>query len=190
MQQHIQSKLNDDVAYVIKGFITPFNRFKMLRDTYSNRYFKSGFEKKKYKQLELIHSKLVQIINDEFGGFEYFFNTIGINVESLKHKPIIYCENLYSWRYVTPEYSWTNKKPKIKKTEIIKKIVDIIQRLDDVVSLKYIDCLVRNVYTYNGNYNNIIVVEEKKIGTSFQHMFIEGETKILCLLAYITKKNK
>ena len=183
----IQSKLNDDVAYVIKGFISPFNRFKMLRDTYSNRYFKSGFEKKKYKQLELIHSKLVQIINDEFGGFEYFFNTIGINVESLKHKPIIYCENLYSWRYVTPEYSWTNKKPKIKKTEIIKKIVDIIQRLDDVVSLKHIECL-RRKYYYNGDFLRKIVVEENKLSISYQYMFTEGATKILCLLAYITKK--
>lgn len=176
----IQSKLNDDVANVVKGFITPFNRFKMLRNTYSNRFLTSVFERKKYKQLELIHSKLVQIINDKFRGFEYFFNTIGLKVEPLKHKHIIYCTNLYSWRYV---------EPKTKKIEIIKKIVDIFQRLDDVLSLQPIECLESSTYKskYNDGYYKKIVVNVNKLSTSNQEMFTEGALKILCLFAYISK---
>jgi len=171
----IQSKLNDDVASVVKGFITPFNRFKMLRDTYSNRFLISVLERRKYKQLELIHSKLVQIIKYKFRGFEYLFNTIGLKVEPLKYKHIIYSDNLHSWRYLDP---------KTKKIGIIKKIVDMFQRIDDVVSLKSIECL---IHERNERYKKIVVMANK-LPTSNQEMFIERALSILCLLAYISKK--
>ena len=172
------SDLNDDVEYVIKGFVSPFDRFKMLRNRYSNRFLKSVFERKKYKQLELIHSKLVQIINDKFRGFEYLFNTVGLKTEPLKHKHIIYHDNLHSWRTM---------KAKMEKSEIIKKIVDIFQRLDDVVSLQPIECLVSSTYIYNRRYHQKIVVSVRELSTSNQGMFSEGALKILCVLAYISK---
>jgi len=175
----IQSKLNDDVASVVKGFITPFNRFKMLRDTYSNRFLISVLERRKYKQLELIHSKLVKIIKYKFRGFEYFFNTIGLKVEPLKYKHIIYSDNLYSWIYLDP---------KTKKIGIIKKIVDIFQRIDDVVSLKSIECLISTYRTDRSGYYKKIVVMVNKLYTHDQEMLTEMALSILCLLAYISKK--
>lgn len=175
----IQNKLNDDVIGVIKTYVSDIDRFNHLRQKYTNGFLTSGLQRKNHYQLQLIHSKLIEMIHHEdFEDICLLFNTIGIEwevIEAMKHNP----EPYLKLKYYNYWKTWNSKETKDEK---IKKIVDVFQRLCDIVNLKKIDCI--------GISRRRLKIKIRKlwIFKEYQSEFVEKATKFLLLLVSILKK--
>lgn len=122
------NKLNNDVIGVIHEYMSDIDRFNDLRMKYSNEFLTAGLKQKTNSQLELIHSKIIEMIfKDDCSSFWILFNTVGIPTKLIGGAGY---HDL--WK------SWNPKRHNDKK---IQKIIDLFQRLCDIVNLKKIEYL-------------------------------------------------
>lgn len=164
------NKLNDDVIGVIHEYLSDIDRFNDLRIKYSNEFLTAGLKQKTNSQLELIHSKIIEMIfKDDCSSFWMLFNTVGIPKKIIGGAGY----HLYTdlWK------SWNSN---INYDKKIQKIIDLFQRLCDIVNLKKIEYL-------TSIYLNVIKIRETSLLPEKQSVYVEKTTKILLLLVSILK---
>jgi hypothetical protein len=170
-------ELNEDVEHVIKSFLPSLTRFRSLRKVYTNEFLAEGLKKKTVAQLTLIQRNLIKMVNSgELEQIRPFFLSYGLDIAELKTRKNICWSTLDRWKSLNG-----------KKEEKIKKIVDFVQRLSDIVFRKSIDgfsieIIIKNTRTIH----NLIFVRQKLVKL-VQHTFAAKVLKVLVLLVSILK---
>ena len=184
-----QNFLCEDVENVVKSFISNNLRLRNLRNKYSNRFLTSGLERKNHYQLELIHSKLIDMIyfkegqsNDsisdklckkcDFYDVRYLFYSLEVkHISAMKNRPegVNFNPYMHNW------YMWNIK---WKKEEKIQKIINIIQRMCDIADCKKID---------SPNKKRLRVIR-RSLNKQYCETMSEKVIKVLSLMATILNK--
>lgn len=204
--------LNDDVMNVVKSYVSDLERLNCLRMKYSNAFFTSGLQRKNHKQLEFIHSNIIEMIHTEFIGNLKLFNTLEIKeniLNAMKHKSrlnqqicigykkmnfdkIYQYSGEYHYNYCSYDDNWKSWCVKETKQQKIKRIVNLLQRLCDIVNMKPVYCIIKKpTVTPNEHWPFWFncSIEHRMLDKKGHSYYIEPVTKLINLMVYIVNKN-
>jgi hypothetical protein len=179
--------LNEDTENIIKSYIPDIERWISLREeVYTDSFLREGLQKKTVVQLTLIQSNLIKMVDKgELSGIKTFFRTYHfVDIEELKTRKTISWSTHYKWKSIIG-----NKKEKIEK------ILKFIDRLDNIIRRKFIDC-----FYFPGRDCNLpldygfdifkISLKRCILNKNRQHIWAAKALKILLLLVSILKNQK